>query len=300
VSGVVRDTGSTLAQLPASLRGKVEAIECSLRDSQQVQQVLQKYAPDEVYNLAAYSSGERMNEDPVSMGEVNGLAVVRLLEAIRTSGRAIRFCQASSSEMFGAASESPQTEKTPLSPRSSYGAAKVYAHSMVGIYRERHGLFACSAIVFNHESPRRRLEFVTRKITHAAARIKLGLADHVQLGNLDARRDWSFAGDIVQGMWRMLQAPQAADYVLASGITHSVRELCAIAFGYLGLDYRDFVREDPAAYRPSEAVQLVGDPARARSELGWRPQMDFSTLIQSMVDADLQQLRSAKEHSNLT
>jgi GDPmannose 4,6-dehydratase len=231
-----------------------------------------------------------MNEDPVSMGEVNGLAVVRILEAILATDPSIRFCQASSSEMFGAAPESPQTENTSLRPRSSYGAAKVYAHSMIGVYRERHRMFACSAIVFNHESPRRRLEFVTRKITNAAARIKLGLADHVDLGNLDARRDWSFAGDIVRGMWLMLQAKQAADYVLASGTARSVRDFCEVAFGYLGLDYKDFVRQDPSVYRPVEAVQLVGDPSRARARLGWEPEMDFRSLVQSMVDADLEQL----------
>jgi GDPmannose 4,6-dehydratase len=231
------------------------------------------------------------------MAEVNGVAVVRLLEAIKRTDRTIRFCQASSSEMFGLATDSPQSERTPFNPRSPYGAAKVYAHTMVRLYRERDQLFAASAILFNHESPRRRLEFVTRKVTHTAARIKLGLSDALALGNLDARRDWSFAGDIVDGMHRMLQADRPDDFVLASGVTHSVRELCEIAFAHLGLDPTRYVREDATAFRPAEPVQLVGDPARAERELGWRRKLDFRALIAMMVDADLAMLEQKKGSS---
>jgi GDPmannose 4,6-dehydratase len=196
--------------------------------------------------------------------------------------------------MFGLAIESPQNENTPFNPRSHYGAAKVFAHHMIEMYR-REGLFACSAILFNHESPRRRPEFVTRKITRTAAQIKMGIADRLLLGNLDARRDWSFAGDFIKGMYLMVQAPKPGDYVLASGIAHSVREFCEIAFDYLGLDYRQYVSQDPERFRPAESVPLVGDTSRAERELGWRREIDLHSLVRMMVDADLQSLTSQKE-----
>jgi GDPmannose 4,6-dehydratase len=240
-----------------------------------------------------------MYDDPVGIGEVNGLGVVRILEAIHKIDLNIRFCQASSSEMFGEAVEGPQSEETPFHPRSPYGAAKLYGHSMIQIYRQHYGMFACSAILFNHESPRRGLGFVTRKITYHAAKIKLGLATELRLGNLDARRDWGFAADTVRAMWLMLQQPYADDYVVATGETHSVRELCEIAFGHLGLDYRDYVRVDSSDYRPVEPIQLVGNPEKARKQLGWIPEIGFLELIRMMVDADMSKLAAQKQvHEN--
>jgi GDPmannose 4,6-dehydratase len=300
VIGAVRDPEQAKSGLPETLLSKVEFVPWDMRDRHSMVSALRAHRPTELYNFAAYSSGERMHEDPVSMGDINGIAVVRILDAIREVDPAIRFCQASSSEMFGLATQSPQSETTPFNPRSPYGVAKLYAHSMIRLYRERHGLFACSAILFNHESPRRRLEFVTRKVTHTAAKIKLGLADHITLGNLEALRDWSFAGDFVRGMQLILQAKDPSDYVLASGITHSVGELCAQAFEYLELDYRHFVRDDAAAYRPVEPVQLVGDASRARNELGWNPHVHFDALIKMMVDADLALLKSHKGAVNIS
>jgi GDPmannose 4,6-dehydratase len=258
-----------------------------LADSARIEAVLREVRPDQVYNFAARSSGAGMFEDPVGIGDLNGLAVARLLEAIRQVDPRIRFCQASSSEMFGQPTESPQNEATPFRPRSPYGAAKVYAHSMIDIYRKRHGLYACSAILFNHESPRRREEFVTRKVTQAAAAIKLGRAQTVELGNLDARRDWGFAGDTVRAMHLMLQQDKPDDYVVATGETHSVRELCEVAFGHLGLDWRDHVREAAGEFRAHESLQLVGDATKARERLGWRPTLTFRELILSMVEHDL-------------
>lgn len=231
-----------------------------------------------------------MFDEAPLIGEVNGIAVARILEAIREAGSSIRFCQASSSEMFGDALESPQSEETPFHPRSPYGAAKLYAHSMIGIYRRHYGLFACSAILFNHESPLRGLGFVTRKITHAAAKIKLGLANELRLGNLNAQRDWGFAGDYVRAMWLALQRQHAEDYVVATGEAHSVRELCECAFRYLGLNYQEYLREDPIAYRADERTQLVGNSERARRQLGWAPEVGFRQLVEMMVDADLQML----------
>lgn len=290
VVGAVRDVQRTSDFLSSSLMSRVELVEWDMLNQVEMADVLSRYQPAEVYNYAAYSSGVGMFDDPVGIGEVNGLAVARILEAIREADTNIRFCQASSSEMFGDAVESPQSEETPFQPRSPYGAAKLYAHSMIRIYRQRYGLFACSAILFNHESPRRGLGFVTRKITHEAAKIKLGLANELRLGNLDARRDWGFAGDYVRAMWLMLQQPHAEDYVVATGKTHSVRELCEIAFGHLELDYRDYMREDAAAYRPIESVQLVGNFERARKQLGWVPEVGFREMVSMMVDADLRKL----------
>jgi GDPmannose 4,6-dehydratase len=291
VIGAVRDVARARAGLPASLRDAVQLVPLDLRDARAIGPLLERFKPAELYNCAGYSSGTGMYDDPAGIGEVNGIAVTHLLEAIRAAGGTTRFCQASSSEMFGETTESPQTESSPFRPRSPYGAAKLYGHAMVRIYRQRYGLFACSAILFNHESPRRGLGFVTRKVSHGAASIKLGLATELVLGNLDARRDWGFAGDTARAMWTMLQASEAGDYVVATGETHSVRDLCECAFGHLGLDYRAHVREQAADFRPAEAVQLVGDARRARARLGWAPEVGFRELVTMMVDADVELLR---------
>lgn len=291
IVGGVRDIQKAHTTIPTDVVDAVELVTWDMCDMRSMTETLSQYRPQEIYNFAAYSSGAGMYEDPVSVGDVNGLAVARMLEAIRDVDVRMRFCQASSREIFGDAAESPQTESTPVNPRSPYGAAKLYADSMIRIYRQRYGLFACSAILFNHESPRRGLGFVTRKITHEAAKIKLGLAKELHLGNLDAQRDWGFAGDFVHAMWLMLQQKKADDYVLATGQVHSVRDLCDIAFSHLGLDYRDHVREDEASYRPAEAALLVGDISKARAELNWRPKIGFKELVQMMVDHDLRILR---------
>jgi len=274
-------------KLVPSLIDKIEVIEWDMLDQATILDILSRFHPVEVYNYAAYSSGEGMFDDPVSIGQINGVAVARILEAIRQVDISIRFCQASSSEMFGKAIESPQSEKTPFYPRSPYGAAKLYAHSMINIYRKRYGLFACSAILYNHESPRRGLVFVTKKIVQEAVRIKLGLAVELALGNLAACRDWGFAGDYVRAMWLMLQQLRGEDYVIATGKVHSVREFCEVAFGYLKLDYRSYVRQDVGAYREDEPMQLVGDPKKARVQLGWAPEVGFEQMVKMMVDAEL-------------
>lgn len=290
VVGAVRDRARASLSMPKELLGRVELVEWNMLDQQKMVNVLSHYQPAEIYNFAAHSSGAGMYDDPIGTGEVNGLAVTRMLEAIRVVDVNIRFCQASSREIFGEALESPQTESTPANPRSPYGAAKLYADSMIRIYRQRYGLFACSAILFNHESPLRGLEFVTRKITHEAAKIKLGLAKELHLGNLGARRDWGFAGDYVRAMWLMLQQERADDYVVATGKAHTVREFCELAFSRLGLDYRDHVREDASAYRPVEPALLVGNAAKAKRKLDWKPVIEFNELVHMMVDADLRSL----------
>lgn len=287
VIGAVRDCQKAQAALPTEIADAVELVTLDLLDQQGITETLAHYRPQEIYNFAAYSSGAGMYIDPVSVGEVNGIAVARMLEAIQTVDSTIRFCQASSREIFGEAAESPQSECTPFKPRSPYGAAKLYADSMIQIYRQRYGIFACSAILFNHESPRRGLEFVTRKVTHEAAKIKMGLVKELHLGNLDAQRDWGFAGDFVRAMWLMLQQQHADDFVLATGQVHSVRELCVLAFNHLGLDYRDHVREDEACFRRAEKALLVGDIAKARAGLKWEPKVSFKELVQMMVDYDL-------------
>lgn len=276
-------------------RPGLRAIACDVTDGQRMAQLVDAYRPSEIYNCAAMSSGAGMYDDPARIGMINGLAVTHLLEAIRRVDPRIRLCQASSSEMFGQPLSSPQSEATEFRPRSPYGAAKVYAHTMLRIYRERYGMHLCSAILFNHESPLRRLEFVTRKVTHAAAAIKLGRSSQLQLGDLDACRDWGYAGDVVRAMWLMLQNTTPNDYVVATGQVHSVRELCEIAFSHLGLDYREFVRESAEHARGSEQVQLVGDPSRARADLGWEPQVAFADMIRSMVDSDMKLLSHRKE-----
>lgn len=290
VIGTARDQLRARAALPVEIADAVQLVAWDMLDQRVITETLAQYRPHEIYNLSAYSSGAGMYEDPVGMGEVNGLAVVRILEAIQEVDACMRFCQASSREIFGEANESPQTESTTVNPRSPYGAAKCYADSMIRIYRQRFGIFACSAILFNHESPRRGLGFVTRKITHGVARIKLGLAKELHLGNLEAQRDWGFAGDFVRAMWLMLQKNKADDYVLATGQVHSVRELCDIAFSYLGLDYRAYVREDETSYRPAENVLLVGDISKARTNLNWQPETNFKELVQMMVEHDLRSL----------
>ncbi len=290
VIGGVRHSQNAKKSLPVKLKNGVVLIEWDMLDQQKLVEALSCYRPTELYNCAAYSSGSGMFDAPVSIAEVNGLAVARILEAIRAVDVNIRFCQASSSEIFGEPVESPQIESTPTNPRSPYGAAKLYADSMTRIYRRHYGLFACSAILFNHESPRRGMGFVTRKITHEAVKIKLGLAKNLHLGNLDARRDWGFAGDTVCAMWLMLQHDHADDYVVATGETHSVREFCERAFGYLGLDYQAYVREDVSAYRAVEPARLVGNADKARATLGWMPKVGFNELVHMMVDADLQML----------
>ena len=290
VVGTTRNASGAAKSLPPGLMDRIELVSMRLEDLGDVRTVIAVQAPDELYNCAAFTSGSGMFDDPVGMGEVNGLAVTRILESIRLGSPNTRFCQASSREIFGEAAESPQTENTRTNPRSPYGAAKQYADSMIRIYRRRYDLFAGSAILFNHESPRRRIEFVSRKITRAAAAIKLGLPIQLELGNLEARRDWGYAGDYADAMWRMLQQPQADDYVLATGETHSVREFCECAFGLLDLDYRACVKESPDSYRADEPRPLVGDIAKARKELGWTPTVTFQELVKMMVDADMRQV----------
>jgi GDPmannose 4,6-dehydratase len=293
IVGVTRDLAAAATKLPATLRARVELEHWNMLDARRIADVFAKHRPAAAYNCAARSTGVGMYDDPAAMALINGVAVTHVLEAIRTQSAATRFCQASSSEMFGEPTQSPQSETTPFNPRSPYGAAKLYAHSMVDIYRRTHGVFACSAILFNHESPRRPLHYVTKKVSRAAAAIKLGLADELKLGNMTAVRDWGFAGDSVRAMWSMLQQPKAEDYVVATGATHSVETLCQTAFGYVGLDYRKYVVTDADAYRPDERVALVGDPRKAKAQLGWEPSVGFEALVHMMVDADLESLRGA-------
>ena len=287
VYGIVRRTSTTNLERIAHLEGKVELIYADLLDENSLIHALRVAEPDEVYNLAAQSFVPASWSQPVLTGEFTALGVTRLLDAIRVVNPHIRFYQASSSEMFGEAREVPQNEHTPFHPRSPYGVAKVYGHWITVNYRESYGMFACSGILFNHESPRRGLEFVTRKVTHAVARIKYGLQKELRLGNLEARRDWGYAKDYVEAMWLMLQQDEPDDYVIATGETHSVRELCELAFGYVDLDYRDYVVVDPSLFRPADVTLLVGDASKARRRLGWAPKVRFEELIKMMVDADL-------------
>jgi GDPmannose 4,6-dehydratase len=259
-------------------------VDWDMHDANAMASALARHKPNAIYNLAARSSGVGMFDEPVEVSEDNGIAVTRLLEAIRMVDPAIRFCQASSSEMFGRVEDSLQTEHSTCRPRSPYGAAKLYAHTMVDIYRRHHGLFACSAILYNHESPHRSEDFVTGKIARGVARISLGLADGLMLGNLDARRDWGYAPDYVEAMYLMLEQPVADDYVIATGETHAVREFCDIAFRHVGLDYRDHVSDDPAGHRRADEVPLSGDAGKARRVLGWRPRTQFADLVRLMVD----------------
>jgi GDPmannose 4,6-dehydratase len=273
------------------LRDRVTLIPGDLLDQLSLIRVIERVKPHEFYNLAAMSFVPASWDQPMLTGEFNSQGVTRVLEAVRVVDSSIRIYQASSSEMFGKVREVPQRETTPFYPRSPYGVSKVFAHYITVNYRESYNLFAVSGILFNHESPRRGLEFVTRKVTDGVARIKLGLSDELRLGNLNAHRDWGFAGDYVRAMWLMLQQPVADDYVIATGESHSVQELVEIAFAHAGLDWRRFVKEDPAFLRPAEVDHLVGDASKARTSFGWEPSVDFTGLVRMMVDADLDRLQ---------
>ncbi len=295
VHGIIRRSSSFntaridgIYQDPHIADAKLHLVYGDLNDASSLNKVLRTVRPDEIYNLGAQSHVRVSFDVPEYTAEITGLGTVRLLEAIRESGLRPKFYQASSSEMFGKVQEVPQRETTPFYPRSPYGAAKVYAHWITVNYREAYGLFACNGILFNHESPRRGETFVTRKITRAAARIKLGLQQDLFLGNLEAKRDWGYAGDYVEAMWLMLQQEQPEDYVVATGETHTVREFLDVAFGHLGLDWRRHVKIDPRYYRPTEVDLLIGDPTKAQRQLGWKPTVDFHRLAVMMVEADLE------------
>jgi GDPmannose 4,6-dehydratase len=292
VVGMTRRSSTTGDQRIQHLTDRIELIQGDLLDGSSLVSALQHSQPAEVYNLAAQSFVPTSWNQPVLTGEFTGLGVTRMLEAIRIFDRErhIRFYQASSSEMFGKVQAVPQDEETPFYPRSPYGVAKVYGHWATVNYRESYGMFATSGILFNHESPRRGLEFVTRKVTDAAARIRLGLARELRLGNMDAQRDWGFAGDYVRAMWLMLQQDTPGDYVVATGETHTVEKLVETAFAYAGLDWREHVVQDPRFMRPAEVDLLVGDPALAKQDLGWEPEVGFEALVRMMVDADLERL----------
>jgi GDPmannose 4,6-dehydratase len=292
VVGIVRRSSTTPYERIGHLVDRIELVSADLLDQTSLTDAVSEYAPDEIYNLAAQSFVQTSWTQPVLTGEFTALGVTRMLEAMKKAAPKARFYQASSSEMFGKVHESPQRETTPFYPRSPYGVAKVYGHWITVNYRESFGLYAVSGILFNHESPRRGLEFVTRKVTDAVARIKLGRAKDVTLGNLDSRRDWGFAGDYVDAMWRMLQRDEPEDYVIGTGHTCSVRDLCKAAFGCVGLDYREHVTQDPKFFRPAEVDLLVADPTRAREELGWVPKVSFKSLVEMMVEADLERQRA--------
>ena len=290
VTGVVRRSSAPNLWRIEHLLDQIELRPADLLDQLSIIRVIESVKPQEFYNLAAMSFVPASWDQPMLTGEFNAQGVTRVLEAIRQVDSSIRLYQASSSEMFGKVREVPQTEMTPFYPRSPYGVSKVYGHYITVNYRESYSLFACSGILFNHESPRRGLEFVTRKVTDGVARIKLGLAESLSLGNLDAYRDWGFAGDYVRAMWMMLQQENADDYVIATGIAHSVRDLVETAFGHAGLDWQRHVRLDPALLRPAEVEHLIGDATKARTKLGWVPEVDFTRLVKMMVDEDLARL----------
>jgi len=292
VHGMVRRSSEEKFERINHLREKVKLHQGDLLDQFSLASLLSQIEPDEVYNLAAQSFVPTSWNQPVLTGEFTALGVTKMLEAIRHTRPKVRFYQASSSEMFGKVLEVPQTEKTPFYPRSPYGVAKAYGHHITVNYRESFGLYAVSGILFNHESPRRGLEFVTRKVTHAVARIKLGLQERLAMGNLDAQRDWGFAGDYVDAMWRMLQQDEPDDYVIATNETHTVRELVEIAFARTGLDWKKHVFIDPAFVRPAEVDLLIGDPAKAKRKLGWEPKVRFKELVEMMVDADVERLKA--------
>ncbi len=287
VFGLVRRTSHHSFERIEHVLDRIRIVTADLLDQHSLTLVVKEVQPDEVYNLAAQSYVPTSWTQPVLTGEFTALGVTRMLEAIRLVHPAARFYQASSSEMFGKVRETPQNENTSFYPRSPYGVAKVYGHWITVNYRESYNMYAVSGILFNHESPRRGMEFVTRKVSDAVARIKLGLASELRLGNMDARRDWGYAGDYVDAMWRMLQSPEPADYVIGTGVAHSVRELVETAFGHAGLDWNQYVKTDPAFMRPAEVDVLLADPTRAREELEWEPRVKFKELIGMMVDADL-------------
>jgi GDPmannose 4,6-dehydratase len=296
VAGIVRRSSAPNLWRIEQVLDRIRLIPADLLDQLSLMKAIAEVRPHEVYNLAAMSFVPASWDQPMLTGEFNAQGVTRLLEAIRQVDPAIRIYQASSSEMFGKVREVPQTELTPFYPRSPYGVSKVFAHYITVNYRESYSLFAVSGILFNHESPRRGLEFVTRKVTDGAARIKLGLAKTLTLGNLDARRDWGYAGDYVRAMWLMLQQERADDYVIATGVSHSVRDLVEVAFGHLGLDWSHHVSLDPKLLRPAEVDHLIGDASRAREALGWTPDVDFTRLVRMMVDADLRRLSESSGH----
>jgi GDPmannose 4,6-dehydratase len=291
VVGMVRRASTETVERIAHLEGRIVLREGDLLDQLSLIRLLDEVQPTEVYNLAAQSYVPTSWAQPMFTSEATALGVTRMLEAVRVVNRDIRFYQASSSEMFGQVREVPQTEQTPFHPRSPYGVAKVYGHYITVNYRESYGIFACSGILFNHESPRRGRQFVTRKVTDGVARIKAGLASQLRLGNLEASRDWGYAGDYVQAMWLMLQQARPDDYVIATGETHTVRELCELAFARAELDWRDWVVVDPALIRPAEVDHLIGDASKARRMLGWSPKVTFPDLVAMMVDADLARAR---------
>jgi GDPmannose 4,6-dehydratase len=299
VHGIVRRTSSPNLERIEHLQDQIQLHDGDLLDLCSLQQLLAAIQPDEVYNLAAQSFVATSWQQPVLTAEVTGLGVLRMLEAVRRTKPDARFYQASSSEMFGKVLETPQRETTPFYPRSPYSVAKVYGHHLTINYRESYGMYACSGILFNHESPRRGIEFVTRKITAAVARIKLGLQHELKLGNLDAQRDWGYAGDYVEAMWLMLQQDEPDDFVIGTGETHSVREFCEIAFSHAGLSYEQYVSIDPKFFRPAEVDLLLGDCRKAREKLGWAPRMSFRDLVCTMVDADLQRLLPAHGNGRL-
>jgi GDPmannose 4,6-dehydratase len=291
VVGMVRRTSTVDYQRFAHIQSEIEIAHGDLLDQGSLYEILDAYRPDEIYNLAGQSNVQLSWSQAVLTADSTALGVTRMLDCMRQVTPKARFYQASTSEMFGDACETPQNERSRLNPRNPYGVAKVYSHLITRNYRQRHDLFAVSGILYNHESPRRSLDFVTRKITHTAARIKLGLADELRLGNLEAQRDWGFAGDYVRAMWLMLQQDLAEDFVIGTGQPHTVRDLCRTAFKYLDLDYRDYVVEDPKYYRPAEAFPLVADPSLAHEKLGWKPETNFEELVRMMVDADLEVLK---------
>ncbi|MBT5329197.1 MAG: GDP-mannose 4,6-dehydratase [Gemmatimonadetes bacterium] len=295
VFGLIRRSSTVNFERISHLQDKLELISGDLLDQKSLVTALQTAKPHEVYNLGAQSFVPASWEQPMLTGEITGLGVTRMLEAIRTTDEEIRFYQASTSELFGKAQETPQSETTPFYPRSPYGVSKLYAHWITINYRESFDMFACAGILFNHESPRRGLEFVTRKITHAVARIKHGIDEELRLGNLDARRDWGFAGDFVQAMWLMLQQDKPDDFVIATGETRTIREFCQVAFDRAGLDWENYVVVDERFFRPAEVNILLGDAAKASETLGWKPETSFEKMVQLMVDHDLEMVAKQSE-----
>lgn len=297
VYGMVRRSSTENFGRIEHIRDKIKFLQADLLDQFSIISAVKEANPDEIYNLAAQSFVPTSWDQPVLTGEFTALGVTRILEAIRHVNRDIKFYQASSSEMFGKVLEVPQKETTPFYPRSPYGVAKVYGHYITVNYRESYNIFGCSGILFNHESPRRGLEFVTRKVTYNAVKIKLNLQDTISLGNLDAKRDWGFAGDYVEAMWLMLQQDKPDNYVIATGETHTVQELVEIAFGYLNLDWKNHVKIDPRFIRPAEVELLIGDSSKARAKLGWKPKVSFENLVKMMIDSDYKLLTGKQKNS---
>ena len=300
VFGIVRRSSTETFERIRHIKPRLRLIQADLTDQVSMINAVSEVRPREIYNLAAQSFVPTSWKQPILTGDVTALGVTRILEAVRVVDHSIRFYQASSSEMFGKVRETPQNENTPFYPRSPYGVAKVYGHWITVNYRESYDLFAVSGILFNHESPRRGLEFVTRKVTDGVARVKLGLAEELRLGNLEAQRDWGFAGDYVKAMWMMLQQEAPDDYVISSGQAHTVRDMCSVAFAHVGLDWQEFVKVDPEFYRPAEVHTLLGDCSKAERKLGWKPDVSFEDLIRMMVDADLARCRAEIERAAST